>query len=54
MMATKASDLVFLKANKIHILFNDEAFEDSILTIAQGNKLKNEIGKFFQRYTDCK
>jgi death-on-curing protein len=39
---------LFLRANKVPILFDDEAYEDLVIEVAKGKKTKEEIACFFQ------
>lgn len=39
---------LFLKANKVSILFEDEVYEDLVVEVAKGKKTKEEIAYFFK------
>lgn len=39
---------LFLKANKVNILFDDESFETLTIEVAKGKKTKEEISYFFE------
>ena len=39
---------LFLKANNVRILFDDETFEAIVIEVAKGKKTKEEIAYFFQ------
>lgn len=39
---------LFLKANRVPILFEDEVYEDLVVEIAKGKKTKEEIAYFFK------
>ncbi len=39
---------LFLKANKVPILFDDESYENLVIDVAKGKKTKNEISFFFE------
>jgi death-on-curing protein len=39
---------LFLRANKVPILFDDESFENLIIETAKGNRTKKEISYFFE------
>jgi len=39
---------LFLKANDVAILFDDESFESLVIEVAQGKKTKEEISYFFE------
>lgn len=39
---------IFLKANKIPILFEDEAYENLVIEVAKGMKTKEQIALFFE------
>lgn len=39
---------LFLKANNVSILFDDESFESLVVEVAKGKKTKKEISYFFE------
>ncbi len=39
---------LFLKANNVSILFDDESFESLVVEVAKGKKTKEEISYFFE------
>lgn len=39
---------LFLKANNVSILFDDESFENLVVEVAKGKKTKKEISYFFE------
>jgi death-on-curing protein len=39
---------LFLRANKVPILFSDELYEDLVIEVAKGRKTKDEIAYFFE------
>lgn len=39
---------LFLKANKVSILFEDEPYENLVVEVAKGKKTKAEIAYFFE------
>ena len=39
---------LFLRANKVPILFDDEAYENLVVEVAKGKKTKAEIAYFFE------
>jgi death on curing protein len=42
------SAYLFLMANKVEILFDDESFESLVVEVAKGKKTKAEISYFFE------
>ena len=43
---------LFLKANKVPIVFDDKAYENLVVEVAKGNKTKEDIAYFFEHGND--